>query len=91
LVIKGATVIVFKHPFRHHGGFQQTFGTPIGVNRFNAVFVSICELDSNGVPFQGSASLMVHNVVPHDGNQLTVRGEIGWNSDVNVQLSIMVP
>ena len=84
-------MIVFTHEFSHHGGFEQHFGTPIGVNRFNAVFVSICELDSNGAPFQGAASMMVHNVVPLDGNRLIVRGEIGWESDVRARLSIMVP
>jgi hypothetical protein len=77
------------HPFTNHHGFEERIGG-LAINRFNIVFVSICELTSNGTPFQGLASMEVHNVVPHDGF-LIVRGYIGWDSDVRAQLSIYAP
>jgi hypothetical protein len=76
--------------FSHHGGFQQqlNFGQ---VTPQSAVFVSISEIGViNGqlVPFQGAATLSVDNVVPGPQNVI-VRGNIGWDSDINVRLFVL--
>jgi hypothetical protein len=38
----------------------------------------------------GSGKLEVHNVVPHDDGIVIVRGAIGWDTDINVRLSVLV-
>jgi len=53
------------------------------------VMASITEVDSNGHPFQGLASLRICNVVP-DFNQVLVRCEILWESDVTFRVSIFI-
>lgn len=80
---------LYQWPFRHHGGFQQTANTP-GVRPTDIVLASISEINEQGVPFQGLATLQVQNVVPGT-DVTTIRGEIGWDSDVLVQLSIFKP
>jgi hypothetical protein len=79
---------VMRHDFHHHGGFQQQFDFP-GVNEGSCVLVSICELgifSGQLIPFQGGASLSIDDVVPGRGNVI-VRGNIGWDSDLNVRLN----
>jgi hypothetical protein len=76
--------------FTHHGGFQQQ--VPFGqVTPQSAVFVSISEIgEINGqlTPFQGAASLSIDDVVAGPGNVI-VRGNIGWDSDIQVRLSLL--
>jgi|HubBroStandDraft_5_1064220.scaffolds.fasta_scaffold1067413_1 hypothetical protein len=77
------------HDFSHHGGFQQEFEFD-SVTPQSAVFVSISEIGVvNGqlVPLQGAASLSVDNVVPGPKNVI-VRGNIGWDSDIDVRLYV---
>lgn len=82
--------VATTHPFTNHHGFEERI-EGLAINQHNVVFVSICELNSNGVPFQGLASMEVHNVVPHREGFLIVRGHIGWDSDLRAQLSIFAP
>jgi hypothetical protein len=78
---------------RDHHGIERRLNCAPHVNRNSKVFVSICELGVfEGVlkPFQGSASMEIHNVVPHDDGIVIVRGFIGWDTDVNARLSVFV-
>ncbi len=79
--------------FRDRQGFERRLNLAGTVNSNSRVFVSACELGVFGgqvKPFQGLASIEVHNVVPHDDGIVVVRGHIGWDSDVNVRLSVFV-
>jgi len=59
-----------------------------GTGPISVVLVSICELTRPGdQPFQGAASMQIHNVVPEQ-NAVRVRGFIGFDSDLKVRLSI---
>ncbi|MFE7958772.1 hypothetical protein ACF1AX_14970 [Streptomyces sp. NPDC014802] len=72
------------YPITDHKGYEVEF--PADVQAESNVAVSICEIDSAGQPFQGLASCRVDNVVPGDGH-LRVRGEIGWDADLNCWLN----
>ena len=79
--------------FADHQGFEKRLDLTGVVNSRSRVFVSISEVGVFGgqwKPFMGSASMEVHNVVPHDDGIVIVRGFIGWDSDINVRLSVLV-
>jgi hypothetical protein len=76
-----------------HHGFERHLNMAPHVNSGSRVFVSISELGVFGgqvKPFQGAASMEVHNVVPHDNGVVIVRGFIGWERDLNFRLSVFV-
>jgi hypothetical protein len=63
------------------------------VNSRSRVFVSISEIRVFGgqwKPFQGAASMEVHNIVPHDDGTVIVRGFLHNDRDINVRLSVLV-
>lgn len=77
--------------FRQHHGFDSRWNVP-GCTPSSVVMVSICETGIVGgqvVPFQGAASMEVHNIVPGN-NEVRVRGFIGWETDLNVRLHFLV-
>lgn len=79
--------------FADHHGFERRLDLTGFVNSRSQVFVSISEIglfDGEWKPFMGSASMEVHNVVPHDDGIVIVRGNIGFDHDVNVRLSVLV-
>jgi hypothetical protein len=76
----------FRHDFRDRQGFEQVVDAP-GTGPVSVVLASICELTSDGTPFQGAASMEVHNVVPEQG-RVRVRGFIGWDSDLRARLHV---
>jgi len=79
--------------FADHHGFEVRLDLRGIVNAYSRVFVSISEIgvfDGRWKPFMGLASAEVHNVVPHDDGIVIVRGYIGWDSDINVRLSVFV-
>jgi hypothetical protein len=78
---------------RDHHGFERRLNMGTAVNANSKVYVSACELGVFGgqvKPFQGLASMEVHNVVPHDDGIVIVRGYIGWDTDINVRLNVFV-
>jgi len=86
-----ARLILRVGNFRQHHGFDSRWNIP-GCTPSSIVMVSICEVGLVGgqvVPFQGAASMEVHNVVPGN-NEVRVRGFIGWETDVNVRLHFLV-
>lgn len=79
--------------FADHQGFEKRLDLTGVVNSRSRVFVSISEVGVFGgrwMPFMGSASCEIHNVVPHDDGIVIVRGYIGWDRDINVRLSVLV-
>ncbi len=83
--------IIRTGDFQHHQGFDSRWNIP-GCTSNSVVMVSIAELtvrDGQVVPFQGDASMQVHNVVPEQ-DAVRVRGLIGWDSDLNTRLSFFV-
>jgi hypothetical protein len=78
---------------RDHKGFERRLNLPGVVNSNSKVFVSACELGVFGgqvKPFQGGASIEVHNVVPHDDGVVIVRGFIHAERDINMRLNVFV-
>ncbi|MFD7893591.1 hypothetical protein ACFV0C_04825 [Streptomyces sp. NPDC059568] len=73
---------------RAHRIFQvRAFISQIGVN--SAVLVSLTEVDGGLVPFIGSASMKVYNVAPRQGF-VDIRGEIDWDDDLLVRVTMFV-
>jgi hypothetical protein len=86
-----ARAILRVGDFRDHHGFDTRWNIP-GCTPSSVVMVSICEVGLIGGqvrPFQGAASMEVHNVVPGN-NEVRVRGFIGWETDLNVRLHFLV-
>lgn len=76
-----------------HGDFRQRLNVGSFVNSSSKVFVSISEIDIfNGQvkPKMGVAKMQVYNVVPQDDGTVIVWGNVDWNRDLNVQLSVLV-
>lgn len=93
MVVDNVDRAVGSFSFRDHHGFERRLNMAPHVNSSSKVFVSICELGVFGGqvrPHQGLASMEVHNVVPHDDGIVIVRGYIGWDTDLNVRLSVFV-
>ena len=83
----------FVFQFADHQGFEKRLDLTGIVTSSSRVFVSISEIGVIGgswTPFMGAASMQVHNVVPHDNGIVIVRGYIGWDSNINVRLSVLV-
>ena len=77
----------FLHDFTDHHGFEQVVEAP-GTGPLSVVLVSICELTVPGdTPFQGQASMQVHNVTPENGT-VRVRGYIDWDSNIKARLQV---
>ena len=75
---------------KDHKGFEKRLNCiSANVKSHSRVFVSICE-EVNGQPVQGAATMMVHNITPHDDGIVIVRGEIGWETDIFARLSVIV-
>jgi hypothetical protein len=63
------------------------------VNSNSRVFASISELgliEGATKPVMRAASMWVDNVVPYDNGVVVVRGYIGWDTNINVQISLFV-
>lgn len=72
-----------------HGGFRREIRVPHNSN--NVAFASICEVNSNNVPILGSAICRIDNVVPQDNGILLVRGDVKFDTDIKVRVSVFVP
>ncbi|GAA2903084.1 hypothetical protein GCM10010472_71640 [Pseudonocardia halophobica] len=85
----------FIATIRKHGVFTQLFNVA-GVNKGSAVCVSLSEITAStpggalDTPFLGDAAMKVYNVVPLDGGQVRLRGEVAWGVDLNVRVMFIV-
>jgi hypothetical protein len=71
--------------------------TPIrDLNASSYVMASITEVNNNNVPFQGAATMQIHNVVPQNqrtgevGGRIRVRGFIGWENNLRFKVSFII-
>ncbi len=77
----------FIHDFTDHQGFEQVVPAP-GTGPWSIVLASICELTvPGGTPFQGAASMEIHNITPENGT-VRVRGFIGLDSNIRARLHV---
>jgi len=84
------TATAFMFHIRAHRIFTRRFNYAGMVQNGNA-HVSLTEVDrpdSTGRPFIGSATMKVYNVAPGNGI-VDVRGEIDWDSDLNIRVNIL--
>ena len=68
------------------------FGFPSIVQVFSnsQVSVSICEVDGNGTPFLGLATMQVLNVVPQQDGTITVKYNVDWGSPIRVVFNFII-
>ncbi|MFE6924501.1 hypothetical protein ACFVAV_25990 [Nocardia sp. NPDC057663] len=76
---------------RTHGTGAWVFGFPSAtVWADSQVSVSLTELDVNGIPFLGRATMQVLNVVPHADGTTTVRYHVGWDTNLRVLFNFII-
>jgi hypothetical protein len=90
----GIPIAVNSYNIRAHRIFTRLFHFK-GATRFSGAVASLSEIgrtsQSGGLdfPFIGDATMKVYNVSPTD-NFVWVRGEIDWDSDLDIQVTIFV-
>jgi hypothetical protein len=73
---------------------QWTF-PPFYITRHSMVLANICEVSQPegerlDFPFMGSATMTIHNIVPHDDGTVMVRFEVDWPYPLNVRIQFAV-
>ena len=98
LFVNGYDTAIYKAvigPWRTHGIFTMgldinvDFNQPPLITSNSVVMASLTELDGNGNPFMGVASMKVYNVVP-SRNHVDIRGEIDWDNDLNIRATLLI-
>ena len=80
---------------RAHRIFTRRFTGLTGVTRGSIVCVSLTEMKRTSpsgpldLPHMGDASMKVYNVAPENGS-VFVRGEVDWDSDLDIRVSFLV-
>ena len=59
-----------------------------GVTPGNSAVAALTEVDRNGTPFQGDATMKVYNVVPLN-NRFIVRGEVDWEPAILIRITVI--
>ncbi|MCY7335287.1 MAG: hypothetical protein LH613_03585 [Chamaesiphon sp.] len=59
-----------------------------GVTPGNSAVASLTEVNSNGIPFIGDATMKVYNVVPLN-NRFVVRGEVDWEPAISIRITVI--
>lgn len=76
-----------RRQFRLNRMFTQTIEAP-GCRPTSNAFASICEVEPNLEPKEGSAGMKIYNVIPrHD--HIRVRGEVDWDEPLHVRVSVL--
>ena len=77
--------------FRAHRIFTRgvEFTLPGALTPNSIVMVSLTEVDSNGNPFIGAATMKIYNVAPGFGF-VNFRGEIDWDNDLDIRANIFI-
>ncbi|MFD4433994.1 hypothetical protein [Nocardia sp. NPDC058497] len=74
-----------------HGTGAWVFGFPnTQVWADSQVSVTMTELDVDGIPFHGHATMQVRNVVPHADGTMTVRYHVGWDANLRVLFNFII-
>jgi hypothetical protein len=90
----GTPIAVNFYNIRAHRIFTRPFQFT-GANRFSRAMASLSEIGRTSQsgpldnPFIGDATMKVYNVSPSN-NVVWVRGEIDWDSDLDIQVTIFV-
>jgi hypothetical protein len=66
------------------------FGTGTQIGRGNVVLASITEIDQDGEPFVGAATVAVHNIAPRDDNHIHMIVAVLWDSPLNCRVYMAV-
>ncbi len=66
------------------------FGSPVQVFGNSQVSVTITEVDRNGTPFLGAATMQVYNVIPQDDGTITVKFNVDWGSPLQILLNFII-
>jgi len=72
-----------------------SFPSPGIVDRHSFVLANIVEVSQPqgeplDFPFQGDATMEIHNIVPKDDGTLSIRFEVDWDSDLNCRVQVFV-
>jgi hypothetical protein len=59
------------------------------ISRDTWVSASITEIDGNGLPFQGDASIWVANIVPQDDRSIRVQVLTAWEFDLRGMIRLL--
>jgi hypothetical protein len=80
------------HRLRAHGTNAWNFGFPNPVQVFanSQVSVTMTEIDNNGTPFLGAATMQIYNVVPQEDGTITVKFNVDWSDFLNVQFNFII-
>jgi len=80
------------HNLRAHGTNAWNFGFPDPVQVFanSQVSVTMTEIDNNGTPFLGAATMQIYNVVPQQDGTITVRFNVDWSEQLRVQFNFII-
>ena len=80
------------HRLRAHGTNAWNFGFPDPVQVFanSQVSVTMTEIDNNGTPFLGAATMQIFNVVPQDDGTITVKFNVDWSEFLRVQFNFII-
>lgn len=80
------------HTLLTHGTNAWNFGFPGPVQVFanSQVSVTMTEVDNNGTPFLGAASMQVFNVVPLQDGTITVRYNVNWDSNLRILFNFII-
>jgi hypothetical protein len=80
------------HTLRAHGTNAWNFGFPDPVQVFanSQVSVTMTELDNNGTPFLGAATMQIFNVVPQADGTITVKFNVDWSDFLTVQFNFII-
>ena len=70
-----------------HRIFTETIPMP-GITPGNNVVASLTEVDVNGNPFIGDATMKIYNVAPRNGD-IQVRGEVDRDDDIDIRISVI--
>jgi hypothetical protein len=80
------------HVLLARGTVSWNFGFPPPVQVFSnsQVSVTMTEVDNNGTPFLGAASMQVFNVVPQEDGTITVKFNVGWSESIRVLFNFII-
>ncbi len=80
------------HILRARGTNAWNFGFPGQVQVFanSQVSVTMTEIDNNGTPFLGAATMQIFNVVPQDDGTITVKFNVDWSELLRVQFNFII-
>ena len=84
----------FDRLIRAHRIFEESVGAAGVQGQTTRSVVSLSEMgrsSANGplIPWRGSATMKVYNVIPENGS-VRVRGEIDWDSDLDIRITVCV-